>query len=89
MVPLHTDRELPVGAALELSIDWPTLLHDVTPLQLIAAGQIVGTLGMDLTFRVTRHEFRTRGLAAGETDSEYMGPKTRYAPDSRLNLRSL
>ena len=61
-----TDRELPVGAGLELFIEWPALLHQVTPLQLIATGRIVHSMGTEVTVQVSRHEFRTRAGAAAQ-----------------------
>jgi len=35
----ETDRELPSGLNIELSIAWPVLLHNVAPLQLVVAGR--------------------------------------------------
>src|SRR6266568_5296710 len=38
-------RHLPEGLNIELSITWPVLLHNVAPMQLLAAGRIVRSSG--------------------------------------------
>jgi len=60
----QTDRELPSGLNIELSIAWPVLLHNVAPLQLVVAGRVVRTVGQRVGVRMTQHEFRTVGVAA-------------------------
>lgn len=60
----QTDRELPSGLNIELSIAWPVLLHNVAPLQLVVAGRVVRTIGQRVGVRMTQHEFRTVGLPA-------------------------
>src|SRR5215472_4425228 len=42
---IETDRELPSGMNIELSISWPVLLHDAAPLQLVVAGRVVRAVG--------------------------------------------
>jgi hypothetical protein len=51
--------EVPLGARVDLSITWPSLLHGSIPLQLLAVGRIVrwGPSSFAATFR--RHQFRT------------------------------
>ena len=58
----QTDRELPSGLNVELSIAWPVLLHNVAPLQLVVAGRVVRTVGQRVGVRMTQHEFRTVGV---------------------------
>ena len=58
----QTDRELPAGGSLELSINWPAMLGDVTPLQLVIAGRIVRSTYIDTAVQLVRYEFRTRTL---------------------------
>lgn len=60
----ETDRELPSGLNIELSISWPVLLHNVAPLQLVVAGRVVRTVGQRVGVRMTQHEFRTVGSPA-------------------------
>ena len=61
---LETDRELPSGLNIELSISWPVLLHNVAPLQLVVAGRVVRTTGQRIGIRMTQHEFRTMSIPA-------------------------
>ena len=49
----------PDGFNVELSIAWPTLLNDVTRMQLAAIGKIVRVNGCQVAIRMVRHEFRT------------------------------
>jgi hypothetical protein len=65
-------RPLPAGLDIELSIAWPVLLNDKSPMQLVVSGRIVRCNGNQVSFRMVQHEFRTvavphdtrRGLAA-------------------------
>jgi len=50
-----------VGDKMALYIEWPVLLQDEVPLQLIVTAQIVQRSGLLNIARMTRHEFRTRG----------------------------
>jgi len=55
----ETDRQLPQGLNVELSISWPVLLHNVAPLQLVVTGRIVRASGRRTAVRMMQHEFRT------------------------------
>src|SRR5438552_2416833 len=65
-------RPLPAGLDVELSIAWPVLLNDKSPMQLVVSGRIVRSNGNHVAFRMVQHEFRTvatphdprRGLVA-------------------------
>jgi hypothetical protein len=54
-----TDRPLPIGPKLDLSINWPFQL-DGDQLQLIASAVVVRTSGAVTALRIERHDFRTR-----------------------------
>ena len=78
----ETDRQLPTGLNVELSISWPVLLHNVAPLQLVVTGRIVRAAGRRTAIRMTQHEFRTAksspersGLAAPPRNSLMMSPR--------------
>jgi len=58
-VLFETDRQLPSGGNIELSICWPVLLHNVAPLQLVISGRVVRVAGSRTAIRMTQHEFRT------------------------------
>src|SRR5438552_18939289 len=65
-------RPLPAGLDVELSIAWPVLLNDKSPMQLVVTGRIIRCNANHVAFRMVQHEFRTvaaphdlrRGLAA-------------------------
>lgn len=59
---IETERVLPPGLDMELSIAWPVMLHNVAPLQLVASGRIVRSNGRKTAIRMTQHEFRTAGI---------------------------
>lgn len=61
---IETGKPLPVGLQLELSVSWPVLLHNVSPLQLALSGRVVRSEGGQTAIRIARHEFRTVALAA-------------------------
>ena len=58
-IMFESSRPLPCGANIELSITWPALLQNVTPLQLIAYGRIVRSDGCKTAVRMVQHEFKT------------------------------
>ncbi|SPE24289.1 Type IV pilus assembly PilZ [Candidatus Sulfopaludibacter sp. SbA3] len=55
----ETDRQLPQGLNVELSLAWPVMLHNVAPLQLVIAGRIVRSAGQRTAIQMVQHEFRT------------------------------
>jgi hypothetical protein len=63
-VLVASEQEITVGALVEMSIEWPSMIDGRIPLQLIAFGRILrreayfGTSRFAATFE--RHEFRTR-----------------------------
>ena len=80
-------RHLPEGLNVELSIAWPVLLHNVAPMQLVAAGKIVRGDGHRVAIQTMQHEFRTvgipsehRNVLAGATQKPGMrGGATKFA----------
>jgi len=75
----ETDRPLPVGLNVELSIAWPALLHNMAPLQLVAFGKIVRSNGMRTAMQMSQHEFRTVGI-----NSDRMSQTAQGRPPSTL-----
>ncbi len=59
----ESDRPLPVGLNVELSITWPVLLHSVAPMRLQVSGRLVRGERNRLAVRTVQHEFRTQGTA--------------------------
>ena len=56
-------RNLPEGLNVELSLNWPVLLHNVAPMQLVIFGRIKRTAGRHTAIQTVQHEFRTAGVA--------------------------
>jgi hypothetical protein len=54
------DKPIPVGAKVDVSIDWPAMLDGGVQLQLTMAGLVVRTSGNVTALQVLRHEFKTR-----------------------------
>jgi c-di-GMP-binding flagellar brake protein YcgR len=57
-------RKLPVGLKVQLSIAWPVLLHNASPLQLTVAGRVVRSDNQRTAIEIIQHEFRTLGVSA-------------------------
>ncbi|HTX39604.1 MAG TPA: PilZ domain-containing protein [Bryobacteraceae bacterium] len=62
----ETGRKLPVGLKVQLSISWPVLLHNSSPLQLTASGRIVRSDNQRAAIEIIQHEFRTAGVSADQ-----------------------
>lgn len=62
----ETGRKLPVGLKVQLSISWPVLLHNASPLQLTASGRIVRSDNQRAAIEIIQHEFRTAGISADQ-----------------------
>lgn len=56
-------RTLPEGLNVELSLNWPVLLHNVAPMQLVIFGRIKRASGRHTAIQTVQHEFRTAGIA--------------------------
>jgi hypothetical protein len=56
----QAERPLQPGLNVELSIDWPVLLHNVAPLRLVVTGRIVRSDERGVALRSVQHEFRTQ-----------------------------
>jgi hypothetical protein len=52
-------REINIGARVEMSIEWPSLLDGKVPLQLFAVGRVVRRRGSDFAASFERYQFRT------------------------------
>ena len=61
-IMFNAGSPLPAGLDVELSIAWPALLHQRSPLQLTVNGRIVRCNGNCVAVRIAEHEFRTISL---------------------------
>ena len=60
-------RTLPIGMNVELSVAWPALLREETPLRLAISGRIVRSYSNFAGVRFIQHEFRTSAGDARRT----------------------
>jgi hypothetical protein len=58
-----TERALPLGKVVELCINWPALLLEAVPLNLVAKGPIVRVEPGRAALRILKYEFRTSSSA--------------------------
>jgi len=63
-VRFRAEKTFLPGHILQLHIQWPFLLAEVCPLQLVILGRVLRSDQSGTVITVTRHEFRTIGTAA-------------------------
>jgi hypothetical protein len=63
---VESKHQIIEGALVEMSIEWPSLLHGRVPLQLVAVGRVLrrGTSQFAVSFE--RHEFRTMKISIAQ-----------------------
>jgi hypothetical protein len=61
-----TDTPPPEGVEIELRLEWPFLLQNVCPLELLVQGKVLRSDAQKTVARMTRYEFRTRGARSFE-----------------------
>jgi len=54
------DQSLPAGSFVELSINWPVLLQNTCPLNLLIMGRVVRCENGRVAVKTNRYEFLTR-----------------------------
>jgi len=62
-----SEKELPVGRRVELSVDWPAQLNENCGLKLVALGKIVRSSQEAAAIRIDKYDFRTRATARVKT----------------------
>ena len=55
------DNPPPVGVEIELRLEWPFLLQNVCPLELLVWGKVLRSDPQGTVARMSGYEFRTRG----------------------------
>src|ERR1700684_4050990 len=68
-VAFVTDKELPVGAFIEVSIAWPALLENRCPLQLIGFGRVLRSAAGKVATTIEQYECRTLARAVPDASS--------------------
>jgi hypothetical protein len=59
-----TERPLPTGRLVELSVSWPARLGGDCALNFVVIGRIVRSDGDCAAVRIQKYEFKTRGAAS-------------------------
>jgi hypothetical protein len=75
-IHFETDRPLPTGLNVELSIAWPAMLQNMAPLQLVVSGKVVRSDGRRTAIQKHQHEFRTAGLSAEQRAMQNTASRT-------------
>jgi hypothetical protein len=65
-VSFRCRKPLPVGAHVELLVDWPAKYGDVYPVELQVTGFILRSASGKTAVRMTSHRLRVSAVAAGE-----------------------
>jgi hypothetical protein len=52
------------GARLQLTVDWPFLLHGITPLQLIVSCRVTRCQPEEFAVKLDQYQFKTRSARA-------------------------
>jgi hypothetical protein len=60
-VQFTTESPLPQGERVELAVNWPARLNDVTPLKLVIFGRVVRAEGTQVAVSIEQYEFKTLG----------------------------
>jgi len=56
-----TENTLTIGMPVELSMNWPVLLHETCPMKLMIYGCVVRSIERGAAVAIERYEFRTQG----------------------------
>jgi hypothetical protein len=54
------EAKVNAGARLQLTVDWPSLLHGITPLQLIVSCRVTRCLKEEFAVEMDQYQFRTK-----------------------------
>jgi hypothetical protein len=63
-VRFTTGDTLQPGERVQVSVDWPALLHDTCLMKLVITGRVTRSEPSAATVAIEQYEFRTRGSAA-------------------------
>jgi c-di-GMP-binding flagellar brake protein YcgR len=61
---ITTENTLTPGLPVELSMNWPVLLHDACPMKLMIYGCVIRSNSNGAAISIERYEFRTQGSRA-------------------------
>ena len=59
-----TEKRLPMGTMVEISVNWPARLGGTCPLKFVATGRVVRSEVDKAAVKIERYEFKTRAMNA-------------------------
>ena len=68
-VLVSSPQEVSLGARMELSIEWPSLLYGRVPLRFVTVGAVVRSDASSFAVKLVRHQFRTAKKKVTSIDS--------------------
>ena len=68
-VLVSSNHKIGVGMRVELSIEWPSLLHGRVPLRFVTEGQVVRCDASSFAVTLARYQFRTAKRKVTSIDS--------------------
>jgi hypothetical protein len=74
-----TENTLTAGMPVELSMNWPVLLHDSCPMKLMIYGCVIRTNERGAAVAIERYEFRTQGSRS------FQQPAVQVVPEYRVS----
>ncbi len=77
-----SESELPVGTALEVSINWPARLNDSCFLNLVGRGRVTRQAKGQLALQFRQHEFRTQSKLGREKQLDVSSGKKNAIKDT-------
>ena len=54
------EAKVNAGARLQLTVDWPSLLHGITPLQLIVSCRVTRCMPEEFAVELDQYQFKTK-----------------------------
>jgi len=54
------EAKVNMGARLQLTVDWPSLLHGITPLQLIVSCRVTRCQPEEFAVELEQYQFKTK-----------------------------
>jgi c-di-GMP-binding flagellar brake protein YcgR len=73
-VMFTTENVLTAGMPVELSMNWPVLLHDSCPMKLMIYGCVIRSNEKGAAVAIERYEFRTQGSRAFQQQPQVQHP---------------
>jgi hypothetical protein len=64
------ETKVRTGARLQLMVDWPSLLHGITPLQLIVSCRVTRCEPEEFAVELDQYQFRTKKQRSAKPSSE-------------------